>query len=127
MNAHLEQNVSGGWFKPGADVVEKADGWHIYLDVPGVTKESLAIDLADKVLTVAGKTFYSTDDVAGSGGAAGRSAHIEFGGGEYKRAFALSDEVDFGAIEASLKNGVLDVRLTKTVKASPRRINVSTN
>jgi HSP20 family molecular chaperone IbpA len=42
----------------------------------------------------------------------------------YRRAFTLSRELDAGRIDASLKDGVLTLRIPKHEHAQPRRIQV---
>jgi len=42
----------------------------------------------------------------------------------YRRAFTLSRELDTGKINASLKEGVLSLRIPKAEHAQPRRIDV---
>jgi HSP20 family molecular chaperone IbpA len=49
---------------------------------------------------------------------------VEFGGGEYYRAFTLSDAVDQEKIKASLINGVLEIFMPKKEKVLPKRIEI---
>ena len=42
----------------------------------------------------------------------------------YRRSFELSSEFDTGAIQADLRDGVLQLRLPKMERAKPRRIEV---
>ena len=42
----------------------------------------------------------------------------------YRRSFELSSELDTAAVDASLKDGVLTLRLPKLERAKPRRIEV---
>ena len=44
----------------------------------------------------------------------------------YQRSFALSRELDGDNIEASLKNGVLTLRIPKRAEHKPRKIEVRT-
>ncbi|NJD06260.1 MAG: Hsp20/alpha crystallin family protein, partial [Methylococcaceae bacterium] len=43
----------------------------------------------------------------------------------YRRSFALSSELDTDSIEASLKDGVLSLRIHKRPESRPRKIEVS--
>ena len=43
---------------------------------------------------------------------------------KYRRSFALSSELDPERIEASLKDGVLTVRIPKRAEFTPRKIEV---
>ncbi len=109
-------------YRPATDIVELADGFHICLDMPGVAKDALTIDLNENELTVIGRTAYPADprEVAGR-----EFHHVEFGGGEYRRTFTLADSVDREGIVAKLENGVLNLSLPKSDKAKPRRIDIT--
>ena len=115
-----DQNAA--WFRPATDIVELEDGFHIYMDLPGVSKEGLGIDLRDNEVAIVGKT-QPREDQAGEDKE--KVIHMEFTGGEYRRTFTISDTVDRERIEAQLKNGVLDLFLPKSEKTMPRRIEIS--
>ena len=103
--------------KPATDIVETAEGFFIYMDMPGVSKEALVIDLNEDEIKVTGRTSYPAPDGE-------KLIHVEFGNGEYYRGFTLSHIVDKASIKASLKNGVLELHLPKAEKAQPRKIDI---
>lgn len=104
-------------FVPATDIVEQEDGFHIYVDMPGVPKENLSIDLKEGEVTIEGLSNYAPP--------AGASAlHAEFGAGRFTRTFALSDAVDRNKIKAVLKDGVLNLFLPKAEAVKPRRISI---
>ena len=115
-----DRNVA--WFRPATDIVELEDGFHIYMDLPGVGKQGVGIDLHDNEITVVGRTHPEEDQPRDE---KEKVIHMEFTGGEYRRTFTLSDTVDRERIQAQLKNGVLDLFLPKSEKALPRRIEIS--
>ena len=104
--------------KPATDIVETVDGFYIYMDMPGISKEELIIDLQEDEIKVSGKTNYASP----TGGE--KLLHVEFGNGEYYRGFTLSHIVDKTKIKASMKNGVLELHLPKADKAVPRKIDI---
>ena len=108
-------------FRPATDIIERTDGFHIYLDMPGVEKEALVIDLNDNELAVSGKTATAVDACCKDE----RQVHMEFRGGEYSRTFTLSDTVDRDQISAQLTNGVLELHLPKSEKMLPKRIEIT--
>jgi HSP20 family molecular chaperone IbpA len=103
--------------KPATDIVETEDGFYIYMDMPGVSKEALIIDLHEDEIKVLGKTDYPAPDGE-------KLMHVEFGNGEYYRGFTLSHIVDKARIKATVKNGVLELHLPKAEKAQPRKIEI---
>lgn len=108
-------------YTPWTDMMEREDGMHILLDMPGVSKESLEVDVDKDQLRISGATSYPADPFAAS---SERASHVEFGGGRYVRTFTLADEVDREGITATLKNGMLDVHLPTSKASKSRRINV---
>lgn len=105
-------------FTPPIDIYETPDGLVLYADLPGVTADSLDLQVQDKRLTLYGR-------VRQSPGAAVRVLHQEYQMGDFLRSFILSDEVDHERIQAKLNNGVLRVELPRAARAKPRRIDVS--
>lgn len=103
--------------KPATDIVETEEGYFIYMDMPGVSKEALIIDLNEDEIKVSGRTSYPAPDGE-------KLVHVEFGNGEYYRGFTVSQIVDKARIKASLKNGVLELHLPKAEKAQPRKIEI---
>jgi len=113
----------GNAFVPPADVLVTEDGVTVYMDVPGLTKDELDIELENEVLTVRGERRppYSTED----GGRGDRTwRRIERGFGRFERSLRVPRGLDPEAIEASLTDGVLVLRIPKPEQLKPRRIEV---
>lgn len=140
--------------RPQADLVEREDGFHLFLDMPGVAHDDLVLDVEGDELTVRGVSRFgdcrdmgkdegrngerdgaaepgAADGPApapapcGCGPAGGPRVHaMEFGDVEYHAVFTLSDMVDATRISAQLANGVLTIRMPKREAAAPRRIAV---
>ena len=106
-------------FSPLADIFETEDGTTIVLaEVPGATSESLDIRVDKGVLTILADG--SLPDV----GEEYAGTYVGFVGGEYFRAFALSDEVDREQVEASLADGLLTLKLPRAAAAKTRKIEI---
>lgn len=101
---------------PSTDILERDDGFHILMDIPGATAEDLVIDLEQNELTVTAKSSYEAS--------ANQAMHNEFGSVIYKRVFTLSDMVDRENIKATVKDGVLAIFLPKAESMKPRRIEI---
>lgn len=105
-------------FVPGADILETNDSLIVIADMPGVDEKSVDIQVDHNVLTIAGRV--GPENFEGF-----QLGYQEFETGSFERQFTLSDEVDVDRIEASVKDGVLQVRLPKVESARPRKIPVN--
>lgn len=102
---------------PPADVYEDADGITLQLDIPGVSKERLNLQANKNTLSIEGNARLDMPQSMTALYADMRSAL-------YRRSFVLSDELESERTEASLKDGVLTVRIPKRAEVKPRRIEV---
>jgi HSP20 family molecular chaperone IbpA len=102
---------------PEADVFEDSNGITLQLDMPGVAKDRLNLQVNNGALVVEGNAQIDTPEGIAALHADVRSTH-------YRRSFVLSEELESDKIEASLKDGVLTVRIPKRAELRPRRIEV---
>ncbi len=112
MNAQMQVSM------PPTDILERKDGFHIFMDLPGVAVEDLVVDLEQNELTVSAVSRYEIGD--------NHAMRSEFVPMSYKRVFTLSDMVDREKIKAVIKDGVLDLFLPKAESMKPRRIAIKT-
>jgi len=104
---------------PSTDILEREDGFYVYMDIPGVRREDLKIDINENELLVTGRAMQGPVEKE-------TFLEVQFGPGEYVRAVSISDLVDRENIKAVLKDGVLSIHLPRLEKASPRRIPIQT-
>jgi HSP20 family protein len=102
---------------PAVDIFEDAGGITLLADMPGVSKDSLDVQLDGDSLTVEGRVELGLP-------ADLRALWAEVQVPRFRRAFTLSRELDASRIEANLKDGVLQLRVPKLAHAQPRRIEV---
>lgn len=102
---------------PLVDVIEDEAGITVTADLPGASRETLAIDVNGDTLTIAAS--FSLGEPA-----AMQPVYAEVRAPRYQRSFTLSRELDTTRIDASLKDGVLNLRVPKLEAARPRRIEV---
>lgn len=102
---------------PNVDVVEDDAGISITADLPGVPKDKLSLRIEGETLQVEGEMV--SDAPEGM-----EAIYAEVRTPRYRRAFTLSRELDTGKINASLKDGVLSLRIPKAEHAQPRKIEV---
>jgi len=115
--AREERTVPGRFFVPHTDVYETEDALTVVMEVPGVAREAIGIELKEGVLRVEGRI-----DPSKYGGM--EPVYTEYSVGHWARSFSLSDRVERERIEARLEDGVLTLTLPKTAEARPRRIAV---
>lgn len=103
------------YINPAVDIFESEDGLTLIADMPGLDDKSLEISFDQGVLTING------DAPAGAG-----DFHVqEFAMAGYWRQFQLSDSFDVEKAEASIKHGVVTLKIPKAEQAKPKRIKVS--
>jgi len=107
-------------FVPPADVLIDDEGVHVYMDVPGLGRGDVEIELDSDVLTVRGERAfpYSTE---GEGRAAQR---IERGFGRFERSLRVPRGLDPETVEAALRDGVLQLRIPKPASQQPKKIEI---
>ena len=107
-------------FTPPIDIFEDADGLVLHADLPGVSDESLDLQIQDNKLTLFGRVAHPHPEHA-------VLIHQEYKVGDYLRSFILSEQVDYENINAKLTNGVLQIRLPRAPQSQPRKIQIKTD
>lgn len=102
---------------PAVDVIEDEHGITLRADLPGVAKENLNVRVDGETLTVEGAIKLGESDAL-----SGVYAEVRYA--QYRRSFVLSRDLDTSTIDASIRDGVLQVRVPKREQAKPRRIEV---
>jgi HSP20 family molecular chaperone IbpA len=102
---------------PAVDIGESPDGITLRADLPGVSKETLSIDVNGNILTVEGRISLGEPSKL-------TNIYAEIGVATYRRTFELSRDLDTDRIDAQLAHGVLHLRIPKLEQAKPRRIAV---
>ena len=100
---------------PAADIYETESGYLIAMDLPGIDREALEIDVDDNRLLVRGTRAISEQ----------KQHRSERPRGKFLRTFSVPGSVDQSKIGAEMKDGVLTFTLPKAEEAKPRRISVS--
>jgi HSP20 family protein len=113
--AKEERTVPGRFYVPQTDVYETEDALTVVMEVPGVDRKDVAVELKEGVLRMEGRIDFSK-----YGGM--EPVYTEYNVGHFSRSFSLSDRVDQERIAAQLEDGVLTLTLPKTAEARPRRI-----
>ena len=100
-------------FSPKVDISETDDSFNFQFAVPGMSKNDLSIEINKGYLTVSGERKFENER---------KNYHsIENGFGKFSRSFQLPDEIDESKINASYKNGVLNISIKKDAKTSIKK------
>jgi HSP20 family protein len=102
---------------PPVDVTEDEAGITLIADLPGATRETLTLDVDGDTLTIEAPVSLGTGEGL-------QAVYAEVRSGRYRRSFTLSRELDSAQIAATLRDGVLTLRIPKSEQARPRRIQV---
>ena len=114
-----EATRPGVLLMPPVDIFEDSNVITVLADMPGVEPGQLKVDLHDGVLTITGHA-------AAREGSSEVPLVREYEAGTFQRSFALSEAIDQEQIRATLKHGVLSLRLPKAERAKPRQIKIQT-
>jgi HSP20 family protein len=101
-----------GWM-PSLDVRETDEEYLVLVDLPGVRREDISIELSDRVLSISGtRVPIETGD-----------AHrVERPYGSFVRNLTLPQGVDGDSIVADYEHGVLTLHVPKPADAMPKKI-----
>ena len=103
---------------PTSDIYETEDHLKIHLDLPGMSRENLDIQLTDNnTLTIRGERKFEEVDKA-------KYHRVERFYGNFVRSFVLPMNVETQKIEATFKDGVLEIVLPKAESAKARKITI---
>ncbi|MBB0245330.1 Hsp20/alpha crystallin family protein [Streptomyces alkaliphilus] len=117
----LAQQLLGTATRPAAmplDAYRTGDTFTVEFDLPGVTPESIDIDIERNVLTVTAERAPSLPEGA-------ESVLAERSRGTFSRQLFLGDSLDTDRIEARYDTGVLTLRIPVAERAKPRKVMVS--
>jgi HSP20 family protein len=117
-------NSATSEWSPAVDVREYSNRFQLLLDLPGVEPADVEITLDGGVLTISGSRN-EEKSVDGRGADQPQQQRIERRLGRFHRRFILPDTADADNVNASGRNGVLQIVIPKQPKAQPRRITVT--
>lgn len=106
--------------QPAVDICEDTDGISLWVDMPGVSRERLDIQVDRDTLVIEGHAQIDTPEGI-------KPIYADVRSTRYRRSFALSSELDTDQIEATMVDGVLNLRIHKRAESKPRKIEVATH
>jgi len=106
------------WY-PAVDVLESKELYLIRAELPGMKREDIKVEVKDGTLVLSGerKSEKPAEGV--------EYRHAERVAAKFWRSFSLPETVKQDAIEATYKDGILEIRVPKAEEAKPRQIEIS--
>jgi len=102
---------------PAINVGSNEDSVTVYLFAPGVDAKKLNISIQQNVLTVSGEREVARDEQA-------TYYRQERFGGEFRRVISLPDDVDPDRVDASYRDGIVEITVRRRESAKPRQISI---
>ena len=109
-------SLAGGGFTPLADVEETDDAYLVEIELPGVDKDDIEVELTGQQLAVTGER----KERERAGILRRRTRTV----GRFRYEVVLPGATDDEGVTASMDQGVLSVRVPKPEQDRPRRIQV---
>jgi len=103
--------------RPAVDIFEDDTGITVHADMPGVSRERLDIQVDRDTLSIEGRAEIAMPEGL-------EALYADVRSTRYQRSFTLSHELDGEKAQASLKDGVLQLRIPKREQYQPRKIEV---
>ena len=113
----LDDRLDSQRWNPAVEVFESEGALNFSVEVPGLNKDDLKIDVENGHLTISGEKKVESED----GKEYFRRERFY---GEFTRTFRLPDSVDTDNISANLTNGVLRISMPRKEEAKPKQIEV---
>ncbi|MFP4158851.1 MAG: Hsp20/alpha crystallin family protein [Desulfosalsimonas sp.] len=105
-------------WRPSVDTYEKDGAVMVKAELPGVKKDDVSIDVNNNVLSIKGER--KDEENVEENNYYRRERFY----GKFQRAFTLPDNVDTEKIEATFKDGVLEVKVPKTEESKGKKIEI---
>lgn len=108
-HSELSPMLSGMAIAPRFDIDDEGDRFIVKLDMPGVDKSNINIELKDRTLTISANRNESVNEKD----AEGKVLRHERYSGNFQRSITLPSDVKADAIQAKYENGVLTITIPK--------------
>jgi HSP20 family protein len=103
---------------PTVDISERKDGYLVAVDLPGVGIDDVEITFQDGLLTIQGERHDAHDS------SEEKVHRVERRFGPFLRSITLPSHIEADEIEASAKDGVLQILMPKAAEVHAKRIQV---
>ena len=101
---------------PKVDITETDGEYVVSAELPGVKREDMTLEIQEGVLTIRGEKKHERDEKNE------RGRRLERSYGAFSRTFSLPSDADGSKIEATFKDGVLSISISKKPEAKPAQV-----
>ncbi len=105
-------------WSPLADIIEADSEYVIRAEIPDVEKDGVTVRMENRVLVISGERTLLKDEKHR------RYHRMERAYGSFARSFVLPEDADPEKVQASFRNGILEVHVAKSEAAKPKMIDV---
>jgi HSP20 family protein len=99
---------------PSVNIEEKNKAFEVSVAVPGLDKKDLKLEVQDHCLIISSERQYDREEIFSNW------MRREYGYASFRRMFHLPEDANPDQIEASMKNGVLKIKVAKLVGVSSK-------
>ena len=106
-------------WRPPVDIYETGDGIVLKVELPGINKADVSLEVKDNVLTVKGERLLDPtikDE---------QYYRKERSFGKFNRSFSLQEQIKPDLIKASFKDGVLTIEIPRPEEEKPKQVTVN--
>jgi HSP20 family protein len=118
MASQADTRVPSTWM-PLVDTYETDDAVVLKVELPGFSRDDFSLEVGQNTLILQGERKQEEEVKEAD------YHHRECCYGAFERSFLLPSSVDQDGVQATYKDGVLEVRLPKTEVAKPKRIGIA--
>lgn len=108
-------------WSPSVDVAEEDKAYLVTAELPEVKKEDMKVTVENGVLTISGERKKEKEEKEGV-----RYHRIERCYGSFLRSFTLPEDADPASVKATMKDGVLKIRIEKRPGIPPKAVPIAT-
>lgn len=105
-------------FFPACDLSEDEENYFLSLDMPGIKKKNIDIEVLGNQLTISGKRH--KDEQASEKNV----TRVERSFGEFRRTFTVPEGINVDVIHANYMDGVLEVLIPKAEEKKSKKIEI---
>ena len=114
-----DEDLATPSWTPPVDIYETKDDIVVNVEVPGISKDLISVEVKEDILVIKGERPFEKDVDKE------QFHRIERAYGKFKRSFLLGTPVQVDRIRAGYRDGVLEITLPKVEAVKPRQIEIS--